>query len=312
MQAVKVKRKEKKMGRERKNLSPTYTELIVPTYDALKQLGGSGTNNEIYEKVIVDLNLSDEVLDEPHLGSLNQSEVEYQLAWARTYLKNYGIIVNSARSVWSITPEYASELTVSAKEIVAFTVQKNAKKREMAKSNDKLDGKSDKPEDDIDSNDDVEFPEEVKPWRQQLANILQNMDPYGFERLSQRLLRECGFTQVSVTKKSGDGGIDGTGKLKINGIVSFNVAFQCKRYKGLVSSSDIRDFRGSLTTDVEKGIFITTGSFSKAAKDEATTPGKKQIDLIDGEEFISKLAEYSIGVKEVKTYEIDEDFFAKI
>lgn len=307
-----MKRKEKKMGRERKNLSPTYTELIVPTYDALKQLGGSGTNNEIYERVSVDLNLSDEVLDEPHLGSLNQSEVEYQLAWARTYLKNYGIIVNSARSVWSITSEYASELTVSAKEIVAFTVQKNAKKREMAKSNDKPDGKMDKPEDDIDSNDDVEFPDEVKPWRQQLANVLQNMDPYGFERLSQRLLRECGFTQVSVTKKSGDGGIDGTGKLKINGIVSFNVAFQCKRYKGLVSSGDIRDFRGSLTTDIEKGIFITTGSFSKAAKDEATTPGKKQIDLIDGEEFISKLAEYSIGVKEVKTYEIDEDFFAKI
>lgn len=300
------------MGRERKNLSPTYTELIIPTYDALKQLGGSGTNNEIYERVIGDLNLSDEVLDEPHLGSLNQSEVEYQLAWARTYLKNYGIIVNSARSVWSITSEYASELTVSAKEIVAFTVQKNAKKREMAKSNDKPDGKMDKPEDDIDSNDDVEFPDEVKPWRQQLANVLQNMDPYGFERLSQRLLRECGFTQVSVTKKSGDGGIDGTGKLKINGIVSFNVAFQCKRYKGLVSSGDIRDFRGSLTTDIEKGIFITTGSFSKAAKDEATTPGKKQIDLIDGEEFISKLAEYSIGVKEVKTYEIDEDFFAKI
>lgn len=307
-----VEEGENKMGRERKNLSPTYTELITPTYEALKQLGGSGTNNEIYEKVIVDLNLSDEVLDEPHLGSLNQSEVEYQLAWARTYLKNYGIIVNSARSVWSITSEYASGLTVTAKEIVAFTAQKNAKKREMAKGNDKQEHQTDKPEDDIESNNDIEFPDEVKPWRQQLANVLQNMDPYGFERLSQRLLRECGFTQVSVTKKSGDGGIDGTGKLKINGIVSFNVAFQCKRYKGLVSSGDIRDFRGSLTTDIEKGIFITTGSFSKAAKDEATTPGKKQIDLIDGEEFISKLAEYSIGVNEVKTYEIDEDFFAKI
>lgn len=300
------------MGRERKNLSPTYTELIIPTYDALKQLGGSGTNNEIYEKVIANLCLSDEVLDEPHLGSLNQSEVEYQLAWARTYLKNYGIIVNSARSVWSITSEYASGLTVSAKEIVAYTVQKNAQKREMAKNNEMQNNQAEKPEDDIASNDEVEFPDEVKPWRQQLANVLQNMDPYGFERLSQRLLRECGFTQVSVTKKSGDGGIDGIGKLKINGIVSFNVAFQCKRYKGLVSSGDIRDFRGSLTTDIEKGIFITTGSFSKAAKDEATTPGKKQIDLIDGEEFISKLAEYSIGVKEVKAYEIDEDFFAKI
>lgn len=300
------------MGRDRKNLSPTYTELIIPTYDALKQLGGSGTNNEIYEKVSTNLCLSDEVLDEPHLGSLNQSEVEYQLAWARTYLKNYGIIVNSARSVWSITSEYASGLTVSAKEIVAFTVQKNDQKREMAKNNEMQNNQAEKPEDDISSNDEVEFPDEVKPWRQQLANVLQYMDPYGFERLSQRLLRECGFTQVSVTKKSGDGGIDGIGKLKINGIVSFNVAFQCKRYKGLVSSGDIRDFRGSLTTDIEKGIFITTGSFSKAAKDEATTPGKKQIDLIDGEEFISKLAEYSIGVKEVKTYEIDEDFFAKI
>ena len=300
------------MGRERKNISPTYTELIVPTYEALKQLGGSGTNNEIYESVIANLHLSDEVLDEPHLGSINQSEVEYQLAWARTYLKNYGIIVNSARSVWSITSEYASGLTVSAKEIVAFTVQRNAKKREMAKNNEVQAEQPGKPQDDIQNNDEVEFPDEVKPWRQQLANVLQNMDPYGFERLSQRLLRECGFTQVAVTKKSGDGGIDGIGKLKINGIVSFNVAFQCKRYKGLVSSGDIRDFRGSLTTDIEKGIFITTGSFSKAAKDEATTPGKKQIDLIDGEEFISKLAEYSIGVKEVKTYEIDEDYFSKI
>lgn len=138
------------------------------------------------------------------------------------------------------------------------------------------------------------------------------MNPYGFERLAQRVLRECGFTHVEVTKKSGDGGIDGTGKWKINGIFSFNVAFQCKRYSGLVSAGDIRDFRGSLTTDIEKGIFITTGTFSKAAKDEASKPGKQQIDLIDGEEFIEKIAQYGIGVKEVKSYEIDEDFFEKI
>ena len=138
------------------------------------------------------------------------------------------------------------------------------------------------------------------------------MDPYGFERLAQRVLRECGFTQVEVTKKSGDGGIDGTGKLKINGIFSFNVAFQCKRYKVAVSAGDIRDFRGSLTTDIEKGVFITTGTFTKAAKDEASNPGKQQIDLIDGEEFINKIAQYGIGVREVITYEIDEEFFSKI
>ena len=62
----------------------------------------------------------------------------------------------------------------------------------------------------------------------------------------------------------------------------------------------------------EKGVFITTGSFSKSAIEEASAPGKQQIDLIDGEEFITKLAEFGIGVREVKDYEIDEDFFSKI
>ena len=126
------------------------------------------------------------------------------------------------------------------------------------------------------------------------------------------LLRECGFSQVDVTKKSADGGIDGTGKLRINGIFSFNVAFQCKRYAGNVSAGDIRDFRGSLTTDIEKGVLITTGTFTKAAREEASNAGKQQIDLIDGEEFISKLIEYGIGVKEKKIYEIDRGFFEKV
>jgi restriction system protein len=138
------------------------------------------------------------------------------------------------------------------------------------------------------------------------------MDPYAFERLTQRVLRECGFTQVEVTKKSGDGGIDGIGKLKINGIFSFNIAFQCKRYKGSIGAPEIRNFRGSLTTNIEKGVFITTGSFTKAAKEEAASQGKQQIDLMDGEEFINKLAEYRIGVREIKDYEIMDDFFKSI
>lgn len=158
----------------------------------------------------------------------------------------------------------------------------------------------------------MESPEEIKPWRQRLLEILQSMDPYGFERLTQRILRECGFSQVEVTKKSGDGGIDGIGKLRINGIFSFNVAFQCKRYSGVVGAGEVRDFRGSLTKNIEKGVLITTGSFSKAAKFEATDPGKQQIDLIDGEGLIDKIAEYAIGVREVKSYEINEEFFEKI
>lgn len=296
------------MVRERKILSPRYTQLIVPVYKAILELGGSATNDEICSKVTVDMNLPDEIVDEPHLGSTSMSELEYQLAWARTYLKNYGVITNSSRSVWSVTPEYASEKELDPKEVVTFSARRNTVNR---KQKEEVPVET-VPQNDDPQDDDTEFPDEAKPWKTRLLEVLLDMDPYGFERLSQRLLRECGFSQVVVTKKTGDGGIDGTGKLKINGIFSFNVAFQCKRYKGVVGAGDIRDFRGSLTTDIEKGVLLTTGTFSKAAKEEASNPGKQQIDLIDGNEFMNKLAEFGIGLKEIKTYEIDEAFFRKI
>ncbi len=292
---------------------PRYTQLIVPTFMALKKLGGSGKNDEILNQIIIDLNISDEVADIQHKGRTNKSELSYQADWARTYLRQYGVIENSARGVWSIKPDYVSANNLDSKKIVDTVTQENRLRRESTGNTDSSNSFSENiPEDNDPTNDYAEYPDEAKPWREQLADVIQNMDPYAFERLSQRVLRECGFTQVEVTKKSGDCGIDGTGKLRINGIFSFNVAFQCKRYKGLVGSSEIRDFRGSLTTDIEKGVMITTGSFSKAAREEASNPGKQQIDLIDGEEFINKIAEYGIGVKPITSYEIDIDFFNKI
>lgn len=286
-------------------IAPTYPKLINPTYKALLELGGSANNNEIRDKVIIDMSLSDEQVDVTHLGNINQTELEYQLAWARTYLKNYGVLENSGRGVWTLTPLYAKETTIVPKDVIAATAGKKKAKISAVPT-------TPEPEDDNPDNDNTEFPDEIKPWKQNLSEILQNMDPYAFERLAQRLLRESGFSQVVVTKKTGDGGIDGLGRLKINGIFSFSVAFQCKRYKAQVGASDIRDFRGSLTTDIEKGVFITTGTFSKQAREEASKEGKKRIDLIDGEEFIDKLAEYGIGLKKVTTYEIDESFFDHI
>lgn len=285
---------------------PRYTDLILPTFLALKELGGSGKNDEILSSVIQDLGLSDEIVDFPHKDSTSMSELSYQLAWARTYLKKYGVIENSARCVWSILPEFTQETTLDAKKIVQTVVQKDAEQRQ---SRSEL---SDNTDEDIPEDDGIGIPDEVKPWRQRLREILQTMDPYGFERLTQRILRECGFSQVEVTKKSGDGGIDGTGKLRMNGLFSFNVAFQCKRYSGVVGPGDVRDFRGSLNNNIEKGLLITTGTFSKSAKQEAADPGKRLIDLMDGEELIDKIVEFSIGVREVKDYEIDEEFFQKI
>lgn len=278
-----------------KSSVPKYGKLVSVTYLALKDLGGSGKNDEINEKAAELLGLSDEVLEIPHLNSTSLSEVNYRLAWARTVLKKFGAISNSARSVWTINPEYSNINEVDGEAIYKEHSKASAKKEKSI---------------DEDNSDDV--PDEVRPWRKKIYEVLVKMNPYAFERLTQRVLRECGFTQVEVTKKSGDGGIDGTGKLRINGIFSFNIAFQCKRYQGVVSSADIRDFRGSLTTNIEKGVFITTGSFSKAAIEEACSPGKQQIDLMDGEEFISKLAEFGIGVKEVKDYEVDEAYFENI
>ncbi len=276
---------------------PSYATLVEYTFVALKELGGSGKNNEINDKVATIMNLSEDILEIPHTNT-NISEVNYRLAWARTLLKNYGAIENSSRAVWSITSEFSQKDTVDGDYI-----EKHCKKAIGNNDGNDTNGNDNSEEMWLD------IPEEIKPWRKKLHDVIVKMNPYSFEKLSQRLLRESGFEDVKVTKKSGDGGIDGTGKLKINGIISFNIAFQCKRYQGIVGSSEIRDFRGSLTTDIEKGVFITTGTFSKFALEEACTPGKKQIDLIDGEDFVSMLAELGIGVKEVKDYEINEEYF---
>ena len=273
-----------------KKKCPGYQFFIKPTIDALYQLGGSGANSEIYKKVIKNTNLSEDVIDEMH--SFTMTEVEYKLMWARTYLKNYGAVENSKQGVWVLTAKGAALAKLAdldVKEIVRFTNNKNGATKNNGSESD--------------------TPTEPKGWREQITDILLSMSPYAFEKLAQRLLRECGFSDVEVTKKSGDGGIDGTGKLRINGIFSFNVAFQCKRYKGAVGAPEIRDFRGSLSTNIEKGVLITTGSFTRAALAEASSEGKRLIDLMDGEELINKMAEYGIGLNEVKSYEVDMDFF---
>lgn len=294
------------MAKKKKIKSPTQLELVEPTFAALVELGGSATISEIYERVVAMLNLPDSVIDEPHKGNASQqTELEYQLAWARTRLKNYGAISNSKRGVWMITPEFADKTSISRSDVT-----EHIKKTKLAG---KTDAEAEKILNDGDPTDDgIDAPEELEPWKTELADTLHNMNPYAFERLAMLLLRECGFSQVRVTKKSGDGGIDGTGKWRINGIFSFNVAFQCKRYTGSVSAGDIRDFRGSLTTDIEKGIFITTGTFTRAAREEASNAGKQQIDLIDGTEFIGKLIEYRLGVTEKTIYEVDKTFFDKV
>lgn len=279
---------------------PTFDELIIPTLQALKKLGGSGSIEEIIEAVYEIANISEDVLQITHDENGLQREVDYRLAWSRTYLKKYGLIDNSARGIWSLTD---SDLDISKIDstIIVKTV------REQNKPNK---SKPDKSEDE----EIIEQIEDTTDWKEKLLNILFNIQPDAFERLAQRLLRESGFVQVEVTGKVGDGGIDGKGIVKISGFLSFHVIFQCKRYKGSITPSQIRDFRGAMQGRADKGLFITTGTFTRDAIKEATRDGAPPIDLIDGDLLCEKLRDYKLGVetKLIEKYDINSDWFNKL
>ena len=153
--------------------------------------------------------------------------------------------------------------------------------------------------------------EEIEPpdHRTYLLNLIKSLPPSGFERLSQRLLRESGFQKVEVTGKSGDGGIDGVGILQVNPFVSFNVLFQCKRYQGAVTPSQVRDFRGAMMGRADKGIIITTGTFTLEAKKEARRDGAPPIELVDGDTLVQMFEQQQLGLIPRTTYDVDEKFF---
>jgi restriction system protein len=128
------------------------------------------------------------------------------------------------------------------------------------------------------------------------------------------MLRESGFVQVEVTGRTGDGGIDGKGIVRVGGLLSFHVLFQCKKYQGSVSAGAIRDFRGALIGRADKGLFVTTGTFTRDAIREATRDGATPIDLMDGDQLAGKLKELRLGIKTemVENVDIDIGWFKNI
>lgn len=274
-----------------------YDELFNPLLKALHQLGGSGTNSEIEEKIIELLGLSDQEVEDLHRG--NTTKLSYRTAWAKNYLKRFGLLENSARAVWALTSEGRK-----TKEVDKKTVKKLVKTLDDSK----------KKTTEEDNNEEINNDLKDLNWEEELISVLKSLTPDAFERLSQRLLRELGFSNVEVTGKSGDGGIDGAGVIKIGGVLSFHVVFQCKRYEKSVSSPAIRDFRGAMIGRADKGLFITTAFFTRDAKAEAQRDGAPPIDLVDGNEFARKLKELGLGVslELVEKVTINRSWFADI
>jgi len=261
---------------------PKYHELMWPALQATKDLGGSATVREMNERAVEIANLTEQQQAVPHGDKGRMSEVEYRLHWARTHLKGIGALENSARGVWTLT-DHGRELTESAMQAETKAWRQKLRNKRHARTSEE------EPPDD-----ESEFFEAVD-WKDALISKLLTIPPNGFERLAQRVLREAGFVNVTVTKKSRDSGIDGVGTYRLS-LVSFRIYFQCKRYQGVVTSDAVRDFRGALAGRGEKGLLITTGSFTRDAQAEATRDGAPPVELIDGDRLCDLLREYRLGV----------------
>jgi restriction system protein len=276
---------------------PQFTRFFKPILEVLRESGGSGTVAEVIDRVLEKMAIP-EAEQEVTLKN-GQSRVRNQVQWARLYLVRAGYVDSSKRGVWSIT-EKGMGVDINTLNVLEtfravqklFTEDKKLKPRM---------------EPFIDETDENEI--EQTDHRSELLNLIRSIPPTGFERLCQRLLRESGFQEVVVTGRSGDGGIDGVGVLQVNPFVSFNVLFQCKRYQGAVTPSQIRDFRGAMMGRADKGIIMTTGTFTLDAKKEARRDGVPPIELVDGESLVQMFERLELGLVPRTTYDINKKFF---
>lgn len=287
---------------------PAYSDLLWPTLQAAIGLGGSASIAELDAAVIEREQLTP-AQQSVLLSGGRQALVQNRLAWARTYLKGMGLLANSTRGVWSVTPEgqVATRESIEPLRAEFAADRKQASKRGKKRSGD--DGS------DVGSELDKVEAEAEEKWKDELLSTLLALSPVAFERLAQRLLRESGFTSAKVTGRSGDGGIDGLGVYQLS-LLTFPVFFQCKRYSGSVGPSAVRDFRGAMAGRGDKGLLITTGTFTSDARAEAKRDGAPPIDLIDGDRLCDLLKESAIGVitteRVVEDVKVETDYFTSL
>jgi restriction system protein len=284
---------------------PKFVQFFSPVIQALKELGGSGRPSEVRDVIARQLNVSEQDKTERLKGGAPR--FDNQVAWARFYLVKAGLVDSSKRGVWSLSDKGRDIEALSIDEALSIFRQIHAE----------FQGESAFEEENAEQ--EVTVEETIAPndtavsgdssYRKKLLEVLISLTSSGFERLCQRLLRESGFEQVIVTGRSGDGGIDGQGILQINPFVSFKVLFQCKRYEGVVSVSHVRDFRGAMMGRADKGIILTTGTFTSDAQKEALRDGVPPIELVHGDKLLDMFESLELGLIPRKTYDVDLHFF---
>ena len=276
---------------------PQFTRFFLPILEVLRDSGGSGTVAEVIDTVIERMKIPES--EQAVTLKTGQSRIRNQVQWARLYLVRAGYLDASKRGIWSLTDKGLTEDLSHFDVLATFRVVQKVFQEE--KKQEPSEGPS------IDEAGEVDIG--PSDYRADLLRLLKSLPPSGFERLCQRLLRESGFQQVVVTGRTGDGGIDGYGVLALNPFVSFNVLFQCKRYNGAVTPSQIRDFRGAMMGRADKGIILTTGTFTIEAKKEARRDGAYPIELVDHEKLVQMFEQLQLGLVPRNTFDIDHKFF---
>jgi len=278
-----------------------FSKYINPVLKTLQANGGAGNSSNVIEQVIESLGISDAELAQTNQSG--ESKIRNQIQWARFYLFKAGLIDNSQRGIWRLTNEgLEKELTDDGVSALVRSVQEGSKKPIQTTPK--------KPElSFVYTPNEDETATEDEEHSIELLNLIQKLPPQGFEKLCKRLLIEIGINEITVTGGTGDQGIDGKGIVKLNDVVSLNIVFQCKRYKETVSPHHVRDFRGAMQGRGEKGLIITTGRFTKEAKNEANRDGVTPIELIDGDRLVELFEKHHLGLKPVTIFEIDQEFF---
>jgi restriction system protein len=274
---------------------PQFLKYVKPVLEALQNNGGAGNSSSIIDQVVETLGITDEQLEDT--TSNGQSRIRNQIQWARFYLFKAGLIDNSQRGIWRLTND---GLEASLSDFDVYSLFKSVQDKVKTI-------KKDRPKKKVD-----EFEENTTEDEEHsitLIELIKNLSPSGFEKLCKRLLTEIGIKNITITGGSGDQGIDGKGVVQLNDVVSLNIVFQCKRYKETVSPHHVRDFRGAMQGRGEKGLIISTGRFTKEAKNEATREGVTPIELIDGERLVDLFEKHRLGLKPVTIFEIDQEFF---
>jgi restriction system protein len=283
-----------------KRKGPEFLRFCIPIVEVLRGLGGSGRPAEVTDFVIERMKIPE--AEQEITNKNGGSRIRNQVAWARFYMVKAGLLSSSQHGVWGLT-EKGRDAEIDNDFVLKLF--RDVQQKFIAERKSRTVTEPTITEDDTD----VDSIGVGVDYRAELLSTLQSLPPEGFERVCQRLLRESGFQQVAVTGRTGDGGIDGHGILQINPLVSFKVLFQCKRYQGAVAVSAVRDFRGALQGRADKGIILTTGTFTTDAKREAIRDGATPIEIVDGDKLLEMFEKLKLGLRPKEDYEVDQEFF---